>query len=84
MDIDDQILRRMARLEPLCVPISKIGRCLALLDGEDREKLRASISKRRPKTDEDRLELLQLALRERAGGILFVDRLGGFEGQRPC
>lgn len=84
MDIPDDMLLRMVRLDPVCVPITKIGRCLRITQGSDRDKILASITKRRPRNDRERQSLLALSLATGVGGIAFVDSLSGFEGLTRC
>ena len=84
MDIDDQTLAKLSRISPHLVPITKIGRCLKLLDDVERIELLSSLTKRRPRNDRERRILLFYAQISGAGGLLFIDALGGFEGQRLC
>jgi len=84
MDIPDDLLVAMFRVDARNVPITMIGRCLRLLDDEDRGVLIASITQRRPRNDLERETLLSLALNRRVGGVLFVEKLGGFDKQQPC
>lgn len=83
MDIDDDMIRRMVRLEPRMLPICMIARGLRVLEGDERDRLVASIVRRKPRNDRDRRTLLTLSLATGVGGLLFVDLLGGFERQRP-
>lgn len=83
VDLADKTLRRLAAIAPLSIPVSKIARAMALCDDEGRAALRSSIARRRPRDDRERQALLSLALSTGAGGVAFVDFLGGFDGQRP-
>lgn len=84
MEIDDKTLVNMFRLDPVLVPIKQITRCSKLLTSPvDRERLMRTITRRKPRHDEERRALLQLALKTGRGGVFFVDMLGGFDNQRP-
>lgn len=84
MDIPDDMLCKMFRADPVLVPLVRIGRCMMLLDEQDRQVLLDSLTRRKPQTDRERRILLHYALTEGIGGVLFVDALGGFQGLRPC
>ena len=85
MDIDTDTLLNLCKMSPECVPISKIGRCLDAMDcTQSRDRLISSLTKRKPRSERERQILLYYATTYGIGGVLFIDALGGYEGQRPC
>lgn len=85
MDIDDETLVKLCAIAPENVPITKIARCLRLLSDQSRkDRLVQSLTRRRPRNDRERRVLLYYASTYGIGGLLFIEALGGFEGQRPC
>lgn len=83
MHVDDSTLIRLSKMSPELVPLTKVDRCLSLLDGDEEatSDLVRSLTKRRPRNDRERRLLLSYALRYKIGGVLFVDYLGGFTEQ---
>jgi hypothetical protein len=85
MDIDTDTLLNLCKMSPECVPISKVGTCLAAMQSEsDRGKLISSLTRRKPRSERERITLLYYATTYGIGGVLFVDALGGYKGQRLC
>lgn len=85
MDIDTDTLLNLCKMSPECVPISKVGTCLdAMTSEEERSRLISSLTRRKPRSERERAILLYYATTYGIGGVLFIDALGGFEGQRPC
>ena len=83
MEMDDDTLKALFKIGPESVPLTKVARCTRLLGKEDRKTLIRSLTKRRYRNDREREVLLHYAKSEGIGGVLFIDALGGFEGQRP-
>lgn len=83
MDLSDDDLLMLFRVDPINVPTTMICRCLHLLHAEgDRSRLIRSVTRRRPRTERERLILLHYALNHKMGGVAFIDMLGGFS-RRP-
>lgn len=83
MELSDQNIVDLCRINPMIVPIPKISRCLQLLEGKEKSDLLKTISKRKPRNDHEREILLNLALHHRTGGLMMIDYLGGFDLSNP-
>ena len=81
--MDNEIIKQLVRSKPDAVPTGQIPRALRQCDESQKMALLETVARRKPKSEHERSILLSLALRHKIGGILFLDMLGAFRGQRP-
>ena len=83
MDMSDDTLLALFRTSPINVPTTMMARCARLLDEGATSRLIRTATQRRPRNERERQILLHYAMNKGVGGVLFIDSLDGFSGQRP-